>query len=73
VDHTQDADDAAVDCAHSYISQGADCADCADCEFGINLNDKIRQGLGEVKLGDVKDFTLKVKIQTGTIETASLN
>jgi hypothetical protein len=33
---------------------------------GINLNDKIRQGLGEVKLGDVKDFTLKVKIQFGS-------
>ncbi len=33
--------------------------------IGVNLNDEIRKSMGEVNVGDVKDFTLDVQILAG--------
>jgi len=34
-------------------------------DITINLNDEIRENLGDPKVGDVKDFTLEVTVMTG--------
>jgi hypothetical protein len=35
------------------------------CDISVNLNAKIRADFGEIKVGDVKDFNLRVKVLTG--------
>lgn len=35
------------------------------CDLSFNLDPRIRAGLGDIKVGDLKEFHLRVKVQTG--------